>query len=74
MNTAGADLETVGQLLKSLTVQGMVYFVLACLAIYVENFALKRKDEIDTAIRSVEDRSIEHVEKIGNHIEKRLTR
>ena len=74
MNTAGADLETVGQLLNSLTVQGMVYFVLACLAIYVENFALKRKDEIDTAIRSVEDSIIEHGEKIGNHIEKRLTR
>ncbi len=46
LNTAGADLQIVAPLLRSLCIQGIVYFTLACVAVYVENFALKRKDKI----------------------------
>lgn len=61
LNTAGANLEIVAPLLRALCIQGVVYYVLACAAIYIENFALKRKDNIDSAIRSVEDRIIERL-------------
>lgn len=61
LNTAGANLEIVAPLLRALCIQGVVYFVLACAAVYIENFALKRKDNIDSAIRSVEDRIIERL-------------
>ena len=56
LNTAGADLEIVAPQLKALCLQGMVYFVLACGAVYVENFVLKRKDRIDEVRREVEGR------------------
>ena len=56
MNTAGADLEIVSPQLKALCLQGIVYFVLACVAVYVENFVLKRKDRIDEVRREVEGR------------------
>ncbi len=74
LNTAGANLEIVAPLLRALCIQGVVYFVLACAAVYVENFVLKRKDEIDSAIRNVEDRIIRRGAVISNHIEKRLER
>ena len=61
LNTAGANLEIVAPLLRALCIQGVVYYVLACAAIYIENFALKRKDNIDSAIRSMEDRIIERL-------------
>jgi len=61
LNTAGANHEIVAPLLRALCIQGVVYYVLACAAIYIENFALKRKDSIDSAIRSVEDRIIERL-------------
>ena len=56
LNTAGADLEIVAPQLKALCLQGMVYFVLACGAVYVENFVLKRKDRIDEVRREVKGR------------------
>ena len=56
LNTAGADLEIVAPQLKALCLQGIVYFVLACVAVYVENFVLKRKDRIDEVRREVEGR------------------
>ncbi len=56
LNTAGADLEIVAPQLKALCLQGIVYFVLACGAVYVENFVLKRKDRIDEVRREVEGR------------------
>ena len=74
LNTAGANLEIIAPLLRALCIQGVIYFVLACIAVYIENFVLKRKDEIDSAIRSVEDRIIERGERIGDRIEKQLQR
>ena len=74
LNTAGANLEIVAPLLRALCIQGVVYFVLACAAVYIENFVLKRKDEIDSAIRNVEDRIIQRGERIGNRIGQRLER
>ena len=46
MNTAGAELGIIAPQLRALCVQGVVYFVLACVAVYVENFALKHKIDI----------------------------
>ena len=47
LNTAGADLEIAAPQLRALCVQSVVYFVLACVAVYVENFAMRNKDKID---------------------------
>ena len=41
LNTAGAPLEVVAPLMRTLCIQGAVYFILACGAVYVENFVLK---------------------------------
>lgn len=43
LNTAGADLEIVAPLLRALCIQGVVYYFLACVSVYVENYVLKRK-------------------------------
>lgn len=47
LNTAGADLEIAAPQLRALCIQSVVYFVLACVAVYVENFALRNKDRIN---------------------------
>ena len=46
LNTAGANLEIVAPQLRALCIQGAVYFVLACISVYVENFVIKHRDEI----------------------------
>ena len=46
LNTAGANLEIVAPQLRALCLQGAVYFVLACVSVYVENFVIKHRDEI----------------------------
>jgi ABC-2 type transport system permease protein len=46
LNTAGANLEIVAPQLRALCLQGAVYFVLACISVYVENFVIKHRDEI----------------------------
>lgn len=56
LNTAGADLGIVAPQIRALCIQGIAYFVLACGAVYVENFVLKRKDRIDEVRKEVEGR------------------
>ena len=46
LNTAGANLEIVAPQLRALCLQGAVYFVLACISVYVENFVIRHRDEI----------------------------
>ena len=46
LNTAGANLEIVAPQLRALCLQGAVYFVLACVSVYVENFVIRHRDEI----------------------------
>ena len=46
LNTAGANLEIVAPQLRALCIQGAVYFVLACVSVYVENFVIKHRDDI----------------------------
>ena len=46
LNTAGANLEIVAPQLRALCLQGAVYFVLACISVYVENFVIKHRGEI----------------------------
>ena len=62
LNTAGADLGIVAPQLRALCLQGIIYFVLACSAVYVENFVLKRKDRIDEVRREVEGRIERRIE------------
>ena len=62
LNTAGADLSIVAPQLKALCLQGIIYFVLACGAIYVENFVLKRKDRIDEVRKEVKGRFERRIE------------
>ena len=43
-DAAGARLDIVAPQLRALCFQGAVYFFLACASVYVENFALQRRD------------------------------
>ena len=56
LNTAGANLEIVAPLLRALSIQGMAYFALACIAVYVENFVIRRKDMIEEKIGEIRER------------------
>jgi len=56
LNTAAADLEIVAPQLKALCLQGIIYFILACAAVYVENFVIKRKDRIEEARKEMTGR------------------
>ena len=51
MNTAGAPLTVVAPQLRALCIQGAAYFILACVAVYVENFALKQGPKIKEKAR-----------------------
>ena len=66
LNTAGGDLEIIRPLLRAMTVQTVVYFLLASIAVYVENFALKHKDLLDERRSNMEKR-------IANHIKRRVS-
>ena len=74
LNTAGADLEVVRPLLRALLVQGAVYFVLACLAIYLENFVLRNKSKFEAGREKLENHIIERGEAIGKGLDRRLGR
>ena len=51
MNTAGAPLTVVAPQLRALCIQGAAYYILACVAVYVENFALKQGSKIKEKAR-----------------------
>lgn len=51
MNTAGAPLTVVAPQLRALCIQGAAYYILACVAMYVENFALKHGPKIKEKAR-----------------------
>ena len=74
LNTAGADLEVVRPLLRALLVQGAVYFVLACLAIYLENFVLRNKSKFEAGREKLENHIIERGEAIGKGLNRRFSR
>ena len=42
LNTAGAPLQVVAPQLRALCIQGVVYYILACVAVYVENFVCRK--------------------------------
>ncbi|MBQ9549073.1 MAG: ABC transporter permease [Bacteroidales bacterium] len=69
LNTAGGDLLTVRPLMRALTLQTVVYFVLASVAIYAENFILKHKNEFEQRRERIEQRLERRLERR----EKRLT-
>lgn len=45
MNTAGAPLPVVAPQLRALCIQGVVYYILACAAVYVENFVGRKSGQ-----------------------------
>lgn len=48
MNSAGASLQTVAPLMRSITIQTCIYFVLACVAVFLENqvIGIKKQREL----------------------------
>jgi ABC-2 type transport system permease protein len=46
LNTAGAPLQVVAPQLCALCIQGVVYYILACAAVYVENFVSKKSGTV----------------------------
>ncbi len=46
LSTAGGDMAAAGLQMKAMIVQTIVYFFLACAAVYVENWVLRHKAEI----------------------------
>lgn len=53
LNTAGGDLWTAHTQFIALTVQTIVYFILACISIYVENWLLRHKEKLRAAKRLI---------------------
>lgn len=49
LNTAGATLGMIDDLINSLALQTAAYFVLACIMVYLENFVLKKRNSIALA-------------------------
>lgn len=47
MSTAGGDLSTAHDQMIALTIQTVVYFVLSTIAVYIENWIIRHKEEID---------------------------
>lgn len=45
LNTAGGNLETISELLKALTIQGCVYYVLSNIAVYIESRLIIKNTE-----------------------------
>ncbi len=43
LNTAGGSLNTIQPLLVAMAIQTMVYYVLSCISLYIENKAVQRK-------------------------------
>jgi len=44
LNTAGADLHTVVPQLKAMAIQTICYYILSCLALYAENWMIKKRN------------------------------
>lgn len=68
LNTAGGDLGTVREQLMAMTLQGMVYYALANVAVLVENWVISNKESIKEKRREVKGILEEHIE---DRIEKR---
>ena len=47
MSTAGGDLSTAHDQMIALTIQTVVYFFLSTIAVYIENWVIRHKEEID---------------------------
>ena len=46
LSTAGGDMAAAGMQMRAMTLQTIIYFFLACAAIYVENWVLRHKEEL----------------------------
>ena len=46
LSTAGGDMAAAGMQMRSMVLQTIIYFFLACAAIYVENWVLRHKEEL----------------------------
>ena len=46
LSTAGGDMAAAGMQMRAMTLQTIIYFFLACAAIYVENWILRHKEEL----------------------------
>lgn len=59
LNTAGAPLQVVAPQLRALCIQGVIYYFLACVAVYVENFVLKIRKSSSPAVRPENSAAVE---------------
>ncbi len=48
LNTAGGDLQTISPQLTAMTIQCVCYFVLSCIALYVEQQVITRRSYSET--------------------------
>ena len=46
LSTAGGDMAAAGMQMRAMTLQTIIYFFLACAAVYVENWVLRHKEEL----------------------------
>lgn len=49
MNTAGADLAMVSDQITALTLQTVIYYVISCVAVRIENLVIRRRSRTDAA-------------------------
>lgn len=57
LNTAGGDLWTAHTQIIGMTIQTIVYFFLACLSIYVENWVIRHKQMLSDAKRALAEKA-----------------
>ena len=74
MNTAGADLVTELDLVRAIHIQTMVYFITACVAVYLENFVIRHRDEINRALIEANARRRARIQEHGEKLAERLER
>jgi len=76
VNTAGGDLSTISEHLTSITIQTVIYYFIASLMIYVENFILEHREQV----KAINDQMTEMIiirqnrfrEKVDARLEKRF--
>ncbi len=56
LNTAGGDLWTAHDQMIAMTIQTIIYFLAACVAIYVENWVIRHKEKLSEKKREIAER------------------
>lgn len=75
LNTAGGDLTTIRPIIMCLTLQGVIYYFLANVAVFVENWYVNHQEQIREKREALEAKARERVrEKMPERMQERVQR